>query len=266
MKQTKLQDGTRVHCIKAPEAQMLDHHVEGYLQHGISIEDNAVIFDVGANIGIFGVRATQKSKNVTIYCFEPIPDIAAVLSKNAADHGKGGMRVKQFGLSDVPDRVEFTYYPNTPALSTFKPEDWEHDKNAFLDAVRGTMKNPPAEMKWMKWIPGFMAPVIARHLVKGKKQVHCELRTLSSVIEEDKVQEINLLKVDCEGAELSVLKGIQPEHWGMIQSVVVEVHDVNDRLNIIRKMLTDNGFGTIHVEQEQGLESTRLFNIFAVRK
>ena len=33
----KLSDGTKVHCLRKPEAKMLDHHVEGYLQNGISI-------------------------------------------------------------------------------------------------------------------------------------------------------------------------------------------------------------------------------------
>ena len=56
MRTTNLSDGTKVYCLKAPEAKMLDHHVEGYFQHGISIKDNDVIFDVGANIGIFGIR------------------------------------------------------------------------------------------------------------------------------------------------------------------------------------------------------------------
>jgi hypothetical protein len=33
--QVNLQDGTRIHCVRKPEAKMLDHHVEGYLKHGI---------------------------------------------------------------------------------------------------------------------------------------------------------------------------------------------------------------------------------------
>ena len=52
---TKLSDGTQVHCLRKPEAKMLDHHVEGYLQHGIEIHDNDIVFDIGANIGVFGV-------------------------------------------------------------------------------------------------------------------------------------------------------------------------------------------------------------------
>ena len=76
MKKTKLRDGTVIYCLRKPEAKMLDHHVEGYLQHGIAINDGDVIFDVGANIGVFGIRALQYGPNVKSYCFEPIPDIA----------------------------------------------------------------------------------------------------------------------------------------------------------------------------------------------
>jgi predicted RNA methylase len=81
MKKTKLRDGTVIYCLRKPEAKMLDHHVEGYLQHGIAINDGDVIFDVGANIGVFGIRALQYGPNVKTYCFEPIPEIAEVLHK-----------------------------------------------------------------------------------------------------------------------------------------------------------------------------------------
>lgn len=81
MTKTTLNDGTPVFCLRKPEAKMLDHHVDGYLQNGISIDDNAIVFDVGANVGVFGIRAIQKAKNVSAYCFEPIPDIFSVLKK-----------------------------------------------------------------------------------------------------------------------------------------------------------------------------------------
>ena len=265
MKSTKLNDGTKVYCLKAPEAKMLDHHVDGYLQNGIAINDGDVIFDVGANIGIFGVRATQKHKDVKVYCFEPIPDIAEVLSQNASEFGGGGMIVKQCGLSDQEATVEFTYFPNTPALSTFKPEEWDREPKAFKVAVKGTMKNPPKEMRWMKLIPTFTSPLIARHLLKGKKQVECNLRTMSSVIEEENVSKIDLLKVDCEGAELSVLLGIKEEHWPMIKSTVIEIHDLDNRLEVVKELLTKQGFTKILTEREKGLENTAMHNLFATR-
>jgi hypothetical protein len=120
-------------------------------------------------------------------------------------------------------------------------------------------------MSWMKWIPTFTSPLIARHLLKGKKQVNCQLRTMSSVIEEEKVERIDLLKVDCEGAELSVLLGIKDEHWPMIKSTVIEIHDLDNRLQTVKSLLTKQGFTSIHTEREKGLENTAMFNLFATR-
>ena len=77
----KLQDGTKVHCILKSEAQVLDHHVEGYFVHGIALKENDVVFDVGANVGVFSLRALQKGKSIQVFAFEPIPDIFACLQK-----------------------------------------------------------------------------------------------------------------------------------------------------------------------------------------
>lgn len=265
MRKTKLKDGTEVYCIKAPEAKVLDYHVDGYLQHGIAIHDDDVIFDVGANIGVFGIRAIQSKKNVKVYCFEPIPDIADVLNANATKFGSNQLIVRQMGLSDTNEEVEFTYFPNTPALSTFKPEEWENDPKEFDKAVKGSMRNPPPEMKWMKLIPTVFSPLIANYLRKGKKQVKCQLNITSDIIEKEGLNKIDLLKVDCEGAELSVLNGIKKEHWPLIKATVIEVHDLDNRLQRIEEMLKSNGFNNIHIEKESGLEDTTLYNVFAVK-
>ncbi|MEJ6589570.1 MAG: FkbM family methyltransferase [Crocinitomicaceae bacterium] len=265
MTQTILNDGTPIFCLRKPETKMLDHHVEGYLQNGIAIDENDVVFDVGANVGVFGLRAIQKAKNVRAYCFEPIPDIFSVLKKNAEVHGQGRIHTFQLGISDTSEKAMFTYFPNTPALSTLHPEEWDKDPKAFSRAVKGTMKNPPDGMKWMKLIPPIFSGLIAKFLVKGKKLVECNLVTLSSIIEKEQVEKIDLLKIDCEGAEWSVLKGISDEHWPKIKSVVVEVHDIDHRLEKIKKMLNEKGFSRLHHEREIGLEDSVMFNLFALR-
>ena len=265
MNRAKLSDGTAVHCLRRPEARMLDHHVDGYLQHGIEINDGSVVFDVGANIGVFGVRALQKAKNVSVFCFEPIPDIAAILRKNADEFGEGRMKVFECGVSNEHGKATFTYFPNTPALSTLHPEQWDNDPGAFTRAVKGTMRNPPEGMKWMRLIPPFMAGTIAHFLVKGKKQVNCELKPLSEIISEEGIARIDLLKIDCEGAEWSVLQGIRGEHWPFIGSMVIEVHDKEGRLQKVKELLTSKGFGFLYAEREKGLEDTAMYNLFARR-
>jgi hypothetical protein len=56
MNKSKLNDGLELYCLRKTEALVLDSHVDGYFQHGIQIKNGDVIFDVGANIGIFGLR------------------------------------------------------------------------------------------------------------------------------------------------------------------------------------------------------------------
>ena len=265
MAKTKLFDGTEVYCLRKPEAKMLDHHVEGYLQNGIEINDGDVVFDVGANIGIFGIRAIQKGPNVKAYCFEPIPDIADVLQKNASNIANGRIKVLRCGVSDKSSTATFTYFPNTPALSTLHPEQWDENPTAFRDAVKGTMKNPPEGMKWMKLIPPIFAGIIAKQLVKGSKQVDCELRPLSEIIDSENLDRIDLLKIDCEGAEWAVLQGIDDRHWPMIKSLVIEVHDIDHRLDKTKELLISKGFTRLHAEREVGLEHTYMYNLFALR-
>ena len=179
---TKLADGTPIHCIRKPEARMLDHHVEGYLQHGININPGDVVFDVGANVGVFGVRVLQKAPDVKVFCFEPIPEIADALRANASLHGDGRMVVIQEGVSASLGEASFTYFPNTPALSTAHPEQWDENPGAFKEAVKSTMKNPPESMRWMRWIPTMFSGLIAKYLVKGRHTVTCKLTTIAEVI------------------------------------------------------------------------------------
>ena len=265
MTKTKLNDGTPVFCLRKPEAKMLDHHVDGYLQNGVSIEDNAVVFDVGANVGVFGLRAIQKAKNVKAYCFEPIPDIFSVLKKNAESYGKGQIHTFPYGVSDQESKARFTYFPNTPALSTLHPEQWQSDPDAFSRAVKGTMKNPPEGMRWMKLIPPFLSGLIAYFLVRGKKEIDCQLIPLSHIIKSENIEQIDLLKIDCEGAEWSVLKGIIDSDWPKIKSMVIEVHDIDNRLKNVKKLLTEKGFSNLYTESEIGLENTGMYNVFALR-
>lgn len=265
MKQTKLIDGTKVYCLRAPEAKMLDHHVEGYLQHGIEIKDNDVIFDVGANIGVFGVRAIQSFPNTQVYCFEPIPDIYEVLKGNSELFDSKRLHALPYGVSDTNEKVTFSYYPNTPALSTFHPEDWDSDPKEFANAVKGSMRNPPPGMGWMRLIPTAFSGMIAKNLVKGKKNVDCEIKCTSDIIDDLKVEKIDLMKIDCEGAELGVVKGIRDEHWPIIKSMVIEIHDKDGRLDFIKNLIESKGFTKMHLEKEKGLEDTTLYNLFAVR-
>ena len=82
MKHARLADGTRIACLRVKEAQVLDRHVAGYLQHGVEIPPDGIVLDVGANVGVFGVRVAQRYPAARVYAFEPIPPIFEALQAN----------------------------------------------------------------------------------------------------------------------------------------------------------------------------------------
>jgi len=127
------------------------------------------------------------------------------------------------------------------------------------------MKIPPHSMRWMRWIPTAFSGLIARHLVKGRHEVNCKLTTIAQVIHTYQLERIDLMKIDCEGAEWDTLMGIGDENWSKIKSFVIEVHDDNGRLDAVKKLLLDRGFSRQVVEQEAGLENSKMYNLFALR-
>ena len=57
------------------------------------------------------------------------------------------------------------------------------------------------------------------------KEVNCQLKTISQIIREQQIEQIDLLKIDVEKSEMDVLLGIEIEDWSKIKQVFVEVHD-----------------------------------------
>jgi hypothetical protein len=63
-----------------------------------------------------------------------------------------------------------------------------------------------------------------------------------------------------------VLLGIEDAHWPRIGQVVVEVHDIEGRLERVLDLLTRHGLTRITARKEDGFEDTPLINVYAGRK
>ena len=263
VKPTKLADGTTVSCLLSTEARVLDHHVDGYFSHGITLSDGATVIDVGANIGVFGVRTLQRRAGIKVLACEPVPTIFACLEDNARRHGEGQFIPIECGISSTPGTAQFTYYPNSPALSTSRPEQWTPEE--LEEAVEGSLKNPPADLWFIKYLPRFVSKWFAIRMRQRAKTFECTLKTISNLIDEYQLSRIDLLKIDCEGAEYDCLVGIDENDWNKVQQVVVEVHDIDGGLHKVRTRLEQMGLRDQVIEQEAALEGTKLFNIFAKR-
>jgi len=94
--------------------------------------------------------------------------------------------------------------------------------------------------------------------------VACRLRTISQIINERRLDRVDLLKLDVERSELDALRGIEEGDWLKIRQIVIETHGGPDETEAIAGMLRRRGF-SVSVEQEQALQRTVVSMLFAVR-
>jgi len=262
-----LRDGRRAFCLKKTEALVLDHQVDSYWLHGIEVAPGDIVFDVGANIGLFSLRALCRQRGVCVYAFEPNAKTFEVLQANQTLWAQPCLRAFPWALSDEDGQAHITAYRHSSTISTLTPEIHENAK--LLGAsIRGIMKRTPRIYWWdqvFRWFFRLFSNAVARRVERDKVEQLCELRTISTVLREQGIPRIDLLKVDCEGAELKVLQGIALDDWAKVGKVVVEVHDIEGRVETIKAMLQRHGLRQIVVEKEPEFETLPIYMLYARR-
>jgi FkbM family methyltransferase len=146
-----------------------------------------VCVDVGANIGYFTLLAAALvGPNGRVYALEPAPDTYAALAAS----------------------IELNRFSNVRALCVAAGEAegealLDDHVHSVLSSIRGTSNDGNGEAD------GLTVPV----------------RSVASVIEPSDLSRLRLVKIDVEGYELEVLRGLEPVlEGGARPTVMVEVH------------------------------------------
>lgn len=196
--------------------------------------------DIGANIGLFGIFMDSLMDDpglIKVLAFEPVKETFQALTHNLKKHGVNHTAFN-FALGSVAEEhAQLTYYPGMPGNSTFFPSEKER--------ARGSIN-----------------PSISDRLYGAQEMVDCRVRTLSDVIRDLGLENIRLLKIDVEGAELEVLRGIEKDHWPMIQGLVAEVHDIDQKRKEVDGLLCAcGGFDRVSWVKEDWAATVGLDNI-----
>jgi FkbM family methyltransferase len=182
-----------------------------------------VIFDLGAHIGLSILYFKLKYPNSKIVAFEPNSNIFPILQENVELNNLTNMELHNIALGSK-DEIR-TFYIDNSGNDAFSTGSFSKD------AWNGAQKSTPINVK-------------------------CE--QLSKYIVED----VDILKMDIEGAETEVLKElIENNKLKYIQNILIEYHPINNgnSKNIV-KLLNGNGFETVTKADEYG---TILVNILA---
>ena len=144
-----------------------------------------VVFDIGANLGYFSMYFSKKSNLGRIYSFEPIPQSKKLLDKHLEINNISNVSTFQLGVSATEAEIEFTNSKNL-AANTYKRESPIFEKTSKL-------------------------------LVKTT--------TIDEFVKSEKINRLDFLKIDVEGAELDVLNGAKTTLKEFSPKILLATHD-----------------------------------------
>ncbi|MEU1176773.1 FkbM family methyltransferase [Streptomyces sp. NPDC005820] len=246
--------GLRVAGLNRGETDFLHREIfteNAYFRHGIALPPGAVVVDVGANIGMFTLYAARHSPRARVIAVEPVAELAEAVRLNAELHGVDAT-VLRCALGRAEGEAAFTFYPHNSVMSgrfADGPED-----HAVLKGYLLTGRNAERGAQLDRFVEDRMR---AEHR-------RVRVTTLASVADELRLPRVDLLKIDAEKAEAEVLQGIGEALWPRIDRIVMEVHDVEGRLDTLLEELRARGFEVAH-DQDPRLVLTPCHHLYARR-
>lgn len=276
--------GRRVWAYAPGEAHLLAHEMfemPTRVDHGITMpKKGAVVVDVGANIGLFTRWVLENYKDAVVHSYEPMKDTFKAMEANMAELGDLGKRAKlhNFGLGDEETEIETEKFVSRWTCgASMVPSQAVEDVQAaegtdMVVAARALMHDavecrsfswfaswpaywllktgfPPLQYLGVLWAAG---PMLMEGFICGfleKKATFQVRRTRDALKEAGVTGRVDLLKIDVEGAEEAVLKGMSEEQWDNTQAVWCEVHDSGGTRARVTKLLESHGF-EVYAEQE----------------
>ncbi|MCR6484997.1 FkbM family methyltransferase [Amycolatopsis sp. OK19-0408] len=262
-------DAIALHSINPWEVSFLREEVGGYFAHGVDLEPGSIVLDVGANVGVFSAAVYERlDGEVRIYAFEPLPPLHETLDRNGREFFGGRLTALPFGLADAEAELDFSYFPAATIFSSSTRDEGNVEAErrrvtaGIVEMIRAGGLGPA-----LRRVP---APVL-RGIVGRKLRVMRELEThrvrvrpLSPVLDEQGIDRIDLLKIDVEGAELAVLRGVEDRHWPLVRQAVVEVEGWERTHESVRDVFAARGF-TVEAEQNPVQRAADIGMVFARR-
>lgn len=142
-----------------------------------------VVLDVGSYVGFYSLLAAHANPRSNVLAFEPLPSIADRLAKNIALNHVTNVRVIRCAVSDSDGSADFHYVPaGLPTSSSLSKE--------FMDS---SLEHASEYVRNLGVLTKITVPTV----------------TLDRFARENQLGPVGLLKVDVEGAEPAVLKGME---------------------------------------------------------
>ena len=149
-----------------------------------------IIFDVGANVGNVTKKYVELFPNATIHSFEPIPQ--AIAQFNEKHENNKSVILNTCGLSNKVGTQSLNINKSIDTSSLLESKSIGASSDKFCETV---------------------------------EQLDISLSTLDHYCTENKIDQIDLLKMDTQGSELNILKGAEALlKQGKVKMIFTEIY------------------------------------------
>jgi FkbM family methyltransferase len=224
----KLRGGATFNTFSYGDASWGLYRIWGKYEYGIRSKDVKkcrTVIDIGAHIGLFSVFCGMLNPQCKIFCFEIDKDNFGKLEEN----------IKNCKVKNVI------------------PFNWAvTDKSGVIDYYAGGDCSEFSTTQIS--FPNNRKPIVDEGLNPAGK---VKSITLNEVIEENNIDSVDFLKLDCEGAEFEILYATTEKNLKKINKMGGEYHEygkytIDDliayfsKFGDVRKIETVEGIGLIH--------------------
>lgn len=175
-----------------------------YNPPGFEINKRDIVVDIGAHIGIFSALASRSAILGRVYAFEPVLDNLEIQTMNISQNKLKNVVVSDWAVSGSKEDREMILSKDALAHS-------------FYANLAGNSSD---------------------------KVVTVRTISLQDVLEENHIDHMDFLKLNCEGSEYDILFSAPDSVLNRIQKMAIQYHDIDDRLNVkaLRIFLESHGF------------------------
>ncbi len=153
-----------------------------------SIGNAPIIIDVGANVGYFSLFSLMRYPKAKVFSFEPMPMNFELLQKYCNENKGLDFTPVNKAVSGERGHITLQYDAN---------DSFTTSASIFDTAI-------------------------------GSDTLQVETTTLEDIITDYQLDKIDLLKLDCEGSEYSILYNADDAVWAKIGALTIETHKGNN--------------------------------------
>ena len=160
------------------------------------LPNKPVVIDIGANAGFFDILLLSKITEAIIFAYEPIVSntlfFKKIMMTNPAMNKS--IRLEQMAVTGTEKESIELFLEDTPNNQV-------------------------------------VASVFSDFNKENKKKTIVPCISLSKIVRQHKLTQIDLLKMDCEGSEYDIIYNSSPDIIQLATNIAIEVHDVDEKRN-----------------------------------